>query len=340
MRNEESPTRKGVHADVDALSADMMRVMTFDDDEASEAEDLSDDSDIGHDDEINEESEDESEDECQDKCQDECDEVGPVKEPTHCSLNHGNMIFSARKPAPLPMKGILDCMGKASTDLASGYIYCFPDKSAPGYLKIGSTKSKKIQEATEEPPSSKNKDDKNFTMLKRIQEWKRKCKHDIEYKFILFMPYAVRRMESLIHRTLHKEQRDTICRAQKCKAKHREWFEIPEDEAEHVAKVWYEFSELEPYDREGRLKEDWRSYASSPRNEDASVTTRDWLETECVVALEEIGTQIKKRRKRVLEGHLEKTQERKRVADCMLSKAKKDEGRILKELRALEAAGY
>ena len=63
-------------------------------------------------------------------------------------------------------------------------------------------------------------------------------------------------------RTYHcpcKAGRQGAATRAKASAVHREWYDIPAEEAVRTIKLWLEFLRLEPFDQHGELKEPWRS---------------------------------------------------------------------------------
>ncbi|KAF5027493.1 hypothetical protein F66182_388 [Fusarium sp. NRRL 66182] len=265
----------------------------------------------------------------------------PSKQLFVSSTSRRPMTFRlGEKPEESPVRAIFDCMVKPPRERYrdSGYVYCFAEKSAPGYLKIGFTLSSELQETTELPISSWAKKHNKDKVKKRLQEQERKCGHDIDLRFQKFMPCAVQKMEALVHRTLHHENRMASCPALKCSEKHREWFEVSEDIALGVVEVWQEFSRLMPYNAAGELSEVWKDYASSQRRE-CILTTTELLDTEWAEQIIKVRNSNKVR----LRNDLAEAQERRKMAEWQfklvqdeLLGARKGEERIQQELTKLE----
>ncbi|KAF4444865.1 cat eye syndrome critical region 5 precursor [Fusarium acutatum] len=226
----ESPTRKKMQTDVDLLSSDMMMKMKLN------VVDL-----------VNQSEEAESD--------------------AESLRSRRSMTFDDTEKSPV--HDIISRLVKPAKakSLRPGYIYCFAERSKPGFLKIGSVICPEF-----------SKPDK---VERRIEEWKRDCKHDLDYKFKVFMPCAVQKMEKLIHQTLHREKKKASCPNTACKKKHQEWFKITEYEARQIIEIWQKFSRMDPYDKErGVLGDHWARYELTQLDDDCLWNTKKWLATE------------------------------------------------------------
>ncbi|KAJ4311896.1 hypothetical protein N0V84_010216 [Fusarium piperis] len=207
--------------------------------------------------------------------------------------------------------------------LAPGWVYCFAEKTAPGYLKIG---CRQYRGKNGKPTL----DEKDATqVIKRLWEWERKCKHDIVYKFIYFMPCAADTMERLVHRTLHKSNRKARCPNPACKTTHVEWFEISEMEARRAVEVWQQFSEFMPYANQGRLGNFWHNHTYGDYKYCDKWSIEKWMHerwTKVIIPaaverdkrineLEEKKAQLAKRRREALERRREALERRKEALE-------------------------
>ncbi|KAF5721458.1 hypothetical protein FMUND_3586 [Fusarium mundagurra] len=269
-RHMESPTRKKMQTDIDLLSSDMMKKMKLN------VVDLSDQS---------EEAESEAE-----------------------SLrSRRSMTFDDTEKSPV--HAIMNLLAKSVTRswLEPGYIYCFAERSKPGFLKIGYVKSPGFGESDE--------------VERRLKEWKRDCKYDLDFKFKVFMPCAVARIEALIHQTLHRQKKKASCPNKACQKKHKEWFQIKEDEARRVIDIWQQFSELNPYDDKGELEEHWARYKLTQLDDECLWNAKRWLDTEWVKLITE-----------AVEALMQENLEKKRAAEKCLAEM----GQHLAVLRRLK----
>ncbi|KAF4464377.1 hypothetical protein FALBO_8784 [Fusarium albosuccineum] len=234
---------------------------------------------------------------------------------------------------------ILEFMRESARDpsLAPGYIYCFAEKSAPGYLKIGHTRSLKIHGENSGivllPEEEKDED----TVKRRLKEWGQKCGHDIDYKFRVLMPCAVWKMESYIHMTLHEEKRVARCPNISCTTNHKEWFEITEIEARSTIEAWQKFSELKPYDEYGQMGKYWLSYAKKNSKQYKGLDTKRWLEgpwaDETSKAIERRNEAKKLRREKI---ELEKLQKEEIELEKEKGKAERELARLDRQLARLD----
>lgn len=332
MRNEESPTRHGECDDISFLTREMARKMKLCEDNSSTKDNLIDGEAVGDKNNIIGEGDEESNDESDDRC----DEVSPAEEPTHSSSSRQLMKFSPREHK-LPTKRIFDCMKTRLAKKKHGYIYCFAEKSAPGYLKIGHSESDPMEGDMEAPVSSTMKRTKDDKVQERILYWRRTCKHEIDLKFRIFMPCAVAKMEKLIHRTLHIEHRFAKCPAPKCGRRHQEWFETSVEEALRVTKVWQEFSKLKPYEDSGELNIKWWDLASGCQKEPGKShsANTEWL-TVWNQKLTRMGEESIKERKEALLDRLKEAEESTKWAERQLRKAEEEEEFIRRGLSELK----
>ncbi|KAJ3465449.1 hypothetical protein MRS44_006107 [Fusarium solani] len=226
--------------------------------------------------------------------------------------------------------------GKSSR--SAGWVYCFAEKTAPGYLKIGYKQYKDDDGNTALSREEQNNKDQ---VMKRLREWERDCKHNIDYKFIYYMPCAARTMEGLVHLTLHKSKRRARCPNPDCKAKkgHMEWFEISEIEARRAVEVWQQFSNLKPYAGNGRLEDFWFNHTCNDSETHRDSSIKKWLYerwTKVIVPaalrrieLQEKGTQLAEERR--------EAQERKQELEHEIQRLKGEENKIQQELAELQS---
>ncbi|KAF4503683.1 hypothetical protein FAGAP_79 [Fusarium agapanthi] len=254
-RHMESPTRKKIQTDVELLSSDMMIKMKLN------VVDL-----------VNRSEEAESD--------------------TESLRSRRSMTFDDTEKSPV--HDIMSRLVKPvkAISLRPGYIYCFAERSKPGFLKIGSVVCPEFSKPDQ--------------VERRIEEWKRDCKHDLDYKFKVFMPCAVPKMEKLIHQTLHREKKKASCPNKACKKKHREWFKITEYEARRVIEIWQKFSRMDPYDKErGVLGDYWARYELTQLDNDCLWNTKKWLATEWFKLITEAVETSMQEKLKALEQQLE-----------------------------------
>ncbi|RTE82863.1 hypothetical protein BHE90_002588 [Fusarium euwallaceae] len=260
-------------------------------------------------------------------------------------LKVGNMRFgpaneNKRNAVQLILKRLRQApMGQS---LLPGWVYCFAEKTAPGYLKIGSKISKSSNDDT--TLSSENQQNE-AEVRKRLQEWELGCKYDIDYKFIVYMPCAVRTMERLVHLTLCTRNRKAYCPNPTCKTKtgHREWFEISEDEARGAVKVWEQFSRLMPYNNKGQLGKFWFDYATDKYNYFSGWPPEKWL-YECWANLtgpaavnhREQVNQLQKKEIDLTERRRQR-EERKKELEHEIQSLKQEEEEIRRQLAKLQS---
>jgi len=105
------------------------------------------------------------------------------------------------------VKDILETLWNPADEnaLRPGFIYCFSDKFTPGYLKIGHTKIKENPEKYLDPQRLPCPEEKDEHVVKRLEYWEKKCGLDMDVQFATFMPCAAKRMEMLIHASLHNK---------------------------------------------------------------------------------------------------------------------------------------
>ncbi|KAL6852473.1 hypothetical protein ACO1O0_007018 [Amphichorda felina] len=143
-------------------------------------------------------------------------------------------------------------------ELDSGFVYCFTEKSTPGYVKIGWAKAKEpcgphIIEEELDMDSQDHQDVKG-----RIMKLAKDCSLETRIEFALYMPCAAGKMERLVHRTLHEYQRIVQrCRKMTCRTKHKEWYEVSVNYARDIVKQWQQFSNVKPYDKVGVANQFW-----------------------------------------------------------------------------------
>ncbi|KAJ4210462.1 hypothetical protein NW767_000735 [Fusarium falciforme] len=226
--------------------------------------------------------------------------------------------------------------GKSS--LSAGWVYCFAEKTAPGYLKIGYKQYKDDDGNTVLSREEQNNKDQ---VMKRLREWERDCKHNIDYKFIYYMPCAAHTMEGLVHLTLHKSKRRARCPNPDCKAKkgHMEWFKVSEIEARRAVEVWQQFSDLKPYAGNGRLEDFWFNHTYNDSETHRGSSINEWLYerwTKVIVPgalrcieLQEKGTQLAEERR--------EAQERKKELENEIQRLKGEENKIQQELAELQS---
>ncbi|KAF5558813.1 hypothetical protein FNAPI_4971 [Fusarium napiforme] len=228
-RHMESPTRRKMQKDIDLLSSDMVRKMRL------SVDDLGDHS---------EEAESEAE-----------------------SLrSRRSMTFDDTEKSPVHKIMKLLATSVSKDRLESGCVYCFAERSEPGFLKIGYVRCTEFS--------------KSHAIERRMEQWKRGCKHDVVLKFDAFIPCAAERIETLIHRTLHAQNVKASCPNKACQTKHKEWFKIEEVEAYRVIDIWQQFSELNPYDDEGGLGDHWARYKLTQLDNGCLWDAKKWLATE------------------------------------------------------------
>ncbi|KAF9766126.1 hypothetical protein IL306_001482 [Fusarium sp. DS 682] len=198
----------------------------------------------------------------------ESDEIETDGGSSRSSSSRRSMTFHGM--AASPVHNIMDCLAKRvrPKSLKSGYIYCFAESSKPGFLKIGFVRC----------PEYSNPD----RVEQRLKRWKSECKHHLDFKFKVFMPCAAKKIESLIHETLHRERQVASCPSKACKSKRREWFKTSEDQARRVVEVWQQFSKLKPYDEKGTLKEDWKRCDLTQLSDECIWSAKEWLTTEWI----------------------------------------------------------
>ncbi|SCO37252.1 uncharacterized protein FFMR_04600 [Fusarium fujikuroi] len=216
---------------------------------------------------------------------DQSEEAGSDAE---SSRSRRSMTFDDTEKSPV--HDIISRVAKPVKCLRPGYIYCFAEGSKPGFLKIGSVLCPEFSEPDQ--------------VERRIDEWKSDCKHDPEYKFRVFMPCAVQKMEKLIHRTLHREKKNASCPNKACTTKHRKWFKIEEDEARRVIKIWQQFSKLSPYDGKGDLEDHWVRYKPTHLDDECLWNTKRWLGTEWVKFITETVEILMQEKQRAVEQYL------------------------------------
>ncbi|PTD01601.1 hypothetical protein FCULG_00010206 [Fusarium culmorum] len=149
------------------------------------------------------------------------------------------------------------------------------------------------------------------------------------------MPFAVKKMEGLIHRTLHKEAEYASCPAESCKKKHREWFNISKREAKGVVEMWKKLSELEPYTETRQLNDIWQGIATAQLAKPWSPDAKVWLKEELltIVSKEEKLAKLAKLAK--LQDSLDRKKQEREGIKQQLLQAEEDEERLRKQLEGL-----
>lgn len=140
-----------------------------------------------------------------------------------------------------------------------GYIYGYRRMGRPSHIKIGMV----FRNPNEQ---DRPLDQHTHPVDKRLARWSQTCGYVVEEVFRAYMPCAVSRIESLVHQHLRAYRRVELGCACSPPARfegdprqrtHDEWFEIAEPEARAVVALWQRFSQSEPYDSFGRLKDTW-----------------------------------------------------------------------------------
>lgn len=236
--------------------------------------------------------------------------------------------------------------------LQPGFIYCFREKSAPEYVKIGYTTITENLEKHSDTGALPSPGEENQHVRDRFEDWKKKCWLDANLEFAVFMPCAVRRMESLIHSALHNEKRIIIrCAKGICRTTHREWFRVSVDEARAAVEEWCKFSRLRPYSQNGSAEKFWHDYVASKRKAFAHLNPRQWM-TEHLgreisreahqrrQRLEELEKQLERCRDETFECQIRQCQLELKDTKLRLAAAKHKEKRTEQELEALKKSGY
>ncbi|OCL05500.1 hypothetical protein AOQ84DRAFT_379523 [Glonium stellatum] len=147
-------------------------------------------------------------------------------------------------PEPKTSRAIDDKLRKLiKTDLSSedhekGAVYIFRDRDPKrsNILKIGMTK----QEMTD-----------------RRTAIQRECNIVLEYVYDTPRFAGYKRAEKLAQEELTYFNRLYKCSKPKCSRNHREWFEVSEDLAEKTVERWAGFMRQNPYDENGKIKDEW-----------------------------------------------------------------------------------
>lgn len=270
-------------------------------------------------------------------------EEQPASKGAKTSLSPGvrEMRFDPINQHRNPVKALLTLLytnvGKET--LKAGWVYCFAEKTAPGYLKIGYRRYKDDNGKT--TLSLEDQDD-TAQVMKRIQKWEKGCRHNVDYKFICYMPCAAERMERLVHAALHKSKQKARCPNPACEKTHVEWFKVSEGEARRAVEVWQQFSKLMPYPNNGRLRDFWHSRTCGDPEDFRDWPIKKWVHerwarvivpavVECedrIAQLQEKQTQLAKRRR--------ETQERKEKLESEIESLRQDEKDIQEELAELQ----
>lgn len=250
------------------------------------------------------------------------------------------MEFEEVRKSTNPVGDLLQRMRMVpeKASLSAGWVYCFAEKTVPGHLKIGYRRYKDDNGNTVLSLEEQNNRDQ---VMKRLRKWERDCKHNIDYKFIYYMPCAVRTMERLVHLTLHKSKRKALCPNPDCKVKkgHREWFEVSEIEARRAVEVWKQFSDLKPYADNGRLNDFWFNHTSNDSETHRHSSIKNWLDerwTKVIVPAALRSIELQERRTQLAEERRE-AQERKKELKEGIQRLKGEENKIQQELATLQS---
>ncbi|EKJ76485.1 hypothetical protein FPSE_03327 [Fusarium pseudograminearum CS3096] len=213
-------------------------------------------------------------------------------------------------PKNQPVHEILKYMRKSpgKKGFGPGCIYGFTDPTIRGrHIKIGYT---------------------DGSVEKRMKEWET-CGYKPILKFEVPMPCAVKKMEGLIHSTLHIEAEYASCPAESCKKKHREWFNISKREAKGVVEMWKRFSELMPYTETRQLNDIWQGIATAQLAKPWSPDAKVWLKEELLAIVS------KEEKLAKLQDSLDKKKQEREGIKQQLLQAEEDEERLRKQLEGL-----
>jgi hypothetical protein len=137
------------------------------------------------------------------------------------------------------MEKIMEKISKA--EFAPGFVYGFRRSGCP-LIKIGTT---------------------NKSVAERLRAIGTRCNYTPTVVFQVPTNHAMK-VEHLVHRHLYRQNRreclvNGLCNnGNGCPTRHKEWFEGASDTyAEDVVKAWVGWINLEPYDKDGYLKEAW-----------------------------------------------------------------------------------
>ncbi|ORY66970.1 uncharacterized protein BCR38DRAFT_472501 [Pseudomassariella vexata] len=202
-----------------------------------------------------------------------------------------------------PIHGIIHRIRESLTNTThvSGYVYCFRERSNLDFRKIGYVEA--------EPPTAYRHQDgclnsmfwqQSFVGLdeekappevqERLDTWGKICSLDAVHEFSIFMPCAVRSMEALIHKSLHKYHRKVVeCRRADCTTQHQEWFQLEKHAARDVVHLWRTFSQSEPYGQSGVLCEFWsnKSWEMYKASFFDRSNVKAWMESHLKSAIEQ-----------------------------------------------------
>lgn len=180
---------------------------------------------------------------------------------------------------PKSGKDLLDKLNKMTKKETNqtGFVYCFSERSTPGYVKIGyykykeDAKNNKQRRLSPESPEFPvhGKDE----AIEGLKQWSKQC-------LLEYISCAAHRMESLIHDTLHKKGRSVIrghCIDKGCFKNHNEWFKTSAEEAKVIVKAWQRFSSLYPYSSTGGVNGWWHTYAFQRREVFKEMDSRVWV---------------------------------------------------------------
>ncbi|RGP75210.1 hypothetical protein FSPOR_832 [Fusarium sporotrichioides] len=212
-------------------------------------------------------------------------------------------------PRIQPVRDILKTMAKSpeKKGFEPGYIYGFTDPREPGHIKIGYTAG---------------------SVEGRMEEWKR-CGWEPFLEFKVSMRCAVKKVEKLIHLTLHMEEQEASCPAASCTQKHKEWFKISKDEAKEVVEIWQKFSELTPYTESRKLNVIWQSIVTAQQAKPWPSSTKTWLKKELLTIVS------KETKLWDLQKILERKKQKRKEIEQQLLEAEEDEKCLREQMEGL-----
>lgn len=181
--------------------------------------------------------------------------------------------FKQRDDKVHPVHHLLKVMRNSNIGALPGYVYCFSDKSTPGYLKIGFAGSSEVSDEDLSTHGNRHR------LFKRLSEQVAKCEFDMRLEFYEHMPCAGLKIESLVHATLHAESWTVVrCKTKKCKTQHMEWFTATTEEVEDYIHFWKRFSNLRPWAESGALLPEWDALAVEHLCTYRDMTVREWID--------------------------------------------------------------
>ncbi|GKT98868.1 hypothetical protein FLAG1_00713 [Fusarium langsethiae] len=212
-------------------------------------------------------------------------------------------------PRKQPVRKILESMAKSPGErgFGPGWVYGFTDPRQLGHIKIGYTE---------------------YPVETRMEEWKR-CGWEPFVEFDVAMPCAPKKMERLIHLTLHMEEQEASCPAASCTKKHKEWFKISTGEAKEVVEIWKKFSELTPYAESRKLDDIWQSIVTAQQAKPWPSGTKTWLKKELLTIVS------KETKLRDLQKILERKKQKRKEIEQQLLEAEEDEKCLREQMEGL-----